>query len=53
MALRDAEAALAGDPSEANVARLVDVKHQLMRSEGTEALIEGFGAPSGRQTRVY
>jgi DNA primase len=53
IALKDAEAALADDPSDANHARLVDVKNQLMKTEGTEALIEGFGASSGRQTRVF
>jgi DNA primase len=51
--LKDAEAALADDPSDANHARLVDIKNQLVRSEGTEALIEGFGASSGRQARVF
>jgi DNA primase len=51
--LRDAEAALALEPSDANLARLVDIQNQLARTEGTEALIEGFGASSGRQARVY
>jgi DNA primase len=51
--LKDAEAALADDPSDANHARLVDIKNQLVKSEGTEALIEGFGASSGRQAKVY
>ncbi len=51
--LRDAEAALASDPSDANHERLVDIKNQLVNSEGTEALIEGFGASSGRQAKVF
>jgi DNA primase len=51
--LKDAEAALALDPSDANLARLVDIQNQLARTEGTEALIEGFGAQSGRQARAY
>jgi DNA primase len=51
--LKDAETALADDPSEANLARLVDIQQQLARSEGTEALIEGFGASSGRTARVF
>ena len=51
--LKDAEAALAEDPSEANLARLVDIQSQLASSEGTEALIEGFGASSGRERRVF
>jgi len=51
--LKEAEAALADDPSDANHARLVDIKNQLVNGEGTEALIEGFGASSGRPARVY
>lgn len=51
--LREAEAALAKDPSDANLARLVDIQNQLANSEGTEALIEGFGASSGRRARVF
>ena len=51
--LKEAEAALANEPSDANLARLVDIQSQLANSEGTEALIEGFGASSGRQARVF
>jgi DNA primase len=51
--LKDAEAALALEPSEANLARLVDIQKELARTEGTEALIEGFGASSGRRVRVF
>jgi DNA primase len=51
--LREAEAALANEPSDANLARLVDIQKQLANSEGTEALIEGFGSSSGRQARVF
>ncbi len=50
--LRDAETALGEDTSEANYARLRDVKARLSSLEGTEALIEGFGASSGRAGRV-
>src|SRR5512132_1470777 len=46
--LKDAEQALGQDASEANYLRLRDVKARLSRMEGTEALIEGFGASSGR-----
>ncbi|MGA2892906.1 MAG: DNA primase [Xanthobacteraceae bacterium] len=46
--LRDAEAALGQDNTEANYARLRDVKARLSSLDGTEALIEGFGASSGR-----
>jgi DNA primase len=49
--LRDAETALGQDNTEANYARLRDVKSQLATLEGTEALIEGFGASSGRPAR--
>ena len=50
--LKDAEAALAGESSEANFARLVDIQKQLANAEGMEALIEGFGSMSGRQARA-
>ena len=49
--LKDAELALGQDNSEANYTRLVDVKARLSTLDGTEALIEGFGASSGRATR--
>ena len=49
--LKDAEQALGQDASEANYLRLRDVKGRLSRMEGTEALIEGFGASSGRGVR--
>ena len=48
---KDAEWALGQDNSESNYLRLVDVKARLARMEGTEALIEGFGASSGRSVR--
>ena len=43
-----AEIALAGDPSDANLARLKDIQEQLQALGGMEATIEGFGAASGR-----
>jgi DNA primase len=49
--LKDAERALGQDNSEGNYLRLRDVKTRLSRTEGTEALIEGFGASSGRPAR--
>jgi len=49
--LKDAEQALGQDASEANYLRLRDVKTRLSRMDGTEALIEGFGASSGRGVR--
>ena len=49
--LKDAEIALGHDNSEANYTRLLDVKARLSSLDGTEALIEGFGASSGRPAR--
>ncbi len=49
--LKEAEHALGEDASEANYLRLRDVKSRLARVDGTEALIEGFGASSGRGAR--
>ena len=49
--LKDAEQALGQDASETNYLRLRDVKDRLSRMDGTEALIEGFGASSGRGAR--
>jgi DNA primase len=50
--LKDAELALGQDNSEANYARLCDVKARLSTLDGTEALVEGFGAASGRSPRT-
>jgi DNA primase len=50
--LREAERALGADPSEANFARLKDVQTRLAALDGTEALIDGFGEPSGRSART-
>ncbi len=49
--LKDAEQALGQESSEANYLRLRDVKDRLAQVDGTEALIEGFGASSGRGAR--
>jgi DNA primase len=49
--LRDAEQALGQETTEANYSWLQDVKARLSTLDGTEALIEGFGASSGRQVR--
>ena len=43
--------ALGQDNTEANYARLRDVKARLSTIDGTEALIEGFGDQSGRPSR--
>jgi DNA primase len=50
--LRDAELALGQDNCEANYSWLQDVKARLAVIDGTEALIEGFGAASGRPGRT-
>jgi DNA primase len=49
--LKDAEAALGDEASEANLAWLRDVKARMAEMDGTEALIEGFGESSGRFQR--
>ena len=51
--LKDAELALGQDNSEANYSRLLDVKARLSSLDGTEALVEGFGAQSGRPTLSF
>jgi DNA primase len=51
--LKEAEAALGEDSTEANFGWLTDVKSRLSEIEGTEALVEGFGAPSGRTARTF
>jgi DNA primase len=51
--LKDAELALGLDNNEANNSRLLDVIARLATLEGTEALVEGFGASSGRPVRTF
>lgn len=46
--LKDAERSLGEEPNEANFEWLRDVRERLSNIEGTEALVEGFGASSGR-----
>jgi DNA primase len=50
--LKDAELALGQDNTEANYARLCDVKARLSTLDGTEALVEGFGVSSGRSPQT-
>ena len=45
--LKDAELALGSEPSEENLAWLRDIQARLAALDGTEALIDGFGALSG------
>ncbi|MCS0493716.1 DNA primase [Ancylobacter sp. MQZ15Z-1] len=49
--LKEAEKRLAEEPTEMNWARFLDVQRQLAALDGTEALVEGFGAASGRPMR--
>ena len=51
--LQEAEQALGREPSDANLTWLRDVQERLAALEGTEALIEGFGASSGRPVRTF
>lgn len=46
--LKEAEAALAAEPTDENYRHLVDVQAQFRSVQATEALIEGFGVMSGR-----
>ena len=46
--LKAAEMALATDPTDENYRHLVDIQTQFRDVQATEALIEGFGIPSGR-----
>ncbi len=46
--LRNAEANFAGDPSEANLQALVQLREQVTSVAGAEARIAGFGVASGR-----
>lgn len=49
--LKQAEAALASDPTDENYRHLVEVQAQFHDVQATEALIEGFGVSSGRGGR--
>jgi DNA primase len=46
--LKAAERLFAEDPSEGNLQRLNEIREELRSAAGTEALVEGFGAASGR-----
>lgn len=50
--IRDAERAFGEDPTEANQHWLLDAKRREAELAGTEALVEGFGASSGRGSRA-
>ncbi|RWF22162.1 MAG: DNA primase [Mesorhizobium sp.] len=49
--LKQAEAALASDPTDENYRHLVEIQAQFRDVQATEALIDGFGVSSGRAGR--
>jgi DNA primase len=51
--LKAAEGALAEEDSEQNLERLVQIRSEIARTDTVEALIEGFGIPSGRPVRTF
>ncbi len=51
--LKDAETALGSELSEENLTWLRDIQARLADLDGTEALIDGFGALSGRPVRTF
>jgi DNA primase len=51
--LKVAERALAEDDSQENLERLLQIQQELSRSDGIEALIDGFGASSGRSGKGF
>ncbi|RUZ22793.1 DNA primase [Mesorhizobium sp. M7A.F.Ca.US.007.01.2.1] len=50
--LKQAEAALAIDPTDENYRHLIEIQAQFQDVQATEALIEGFGVSSGRAGRA-
>jgi DNA primase len=48
--LKTAETAFANDPSEENLNALSAVREELLSTQGSEALVQGFGAASGRES---
>ena len=49
--LKAAEAALATEPTDENYRHMLEIQAQFRDAQATEALIEGFGIPSGRASR--
>jgi DNA primase len=50
--LKLAETALAAEPTDENYRHLIEIQAQFRDLQATEALIEGFGVPSGRVERT-
>ena len=51
--LKAAERALAHQDSEENLERLLQIRGEIERDEGMQALIEGFGVSSGRPSKGF
>ena len=51
--LKAAERALADDDSQENLERMLQLQQELCRVDGIEALIDGFGVPSGRPAKGF
>ena len=51
--LKAAERALADENSQENLDRMLLIQQELSRSDGLEALIDGFGVSSGRPARGF
>ncbi|MGO4449206.1 DNA primase [Phyllobacterium sp. TAF24] len=51
--LKVAETALATDTTDENLNRLLDIQNDIRNAQATEALIEGFGIPSGRSGKGF
>lgn len=50
--LKAAEMALATEPTDEHYRQLLDIQAQFRDAQATEAIIEGFGVPSGRVDRM-
>lgn len=48
-----ARVALGADATEENFNRLLDIQNDIRNAQATEALIEGFGIPSGRSAKGF
>ena len=51
--LKVAETALASEATDENLNRLLDIQNDIRNAQATEALIEGFGIPSGRSGKGF
>jgi DNA primase len=51
--LKVAETALATEATDENLNRLLDIQNDIRNAQATEALIEGFGIPSGRSAKGF